>query len=100
MNMMNAAASVTVNAMIWNISGPPKQKLKNKFETTFELQISDYQRLAESLAYHEMLGDARGLFDEVPTYQAIDSQRLRTVAQRIFDRSNACVIHYLCAQDS
>lgn len=76
------------------------QKLKNRFETTFELQISDYQRLAEQLAYYEMLGDAHRLFDEVPSYQAIDSERLRTVARRILDPANACVLHYLCSADS
>jgi predicted Zn-dependent peptidase len=76
------------------------QKLKNRFETTFELQISDYQRLAEQLAYYEMLGDAHRLFDEVPSYQAIDSERLRTVARRILAPANACVLHYLCSADS
>lgn len=82
------------------ISDQELQKQKNKYETNTSLLRSDYQRLAEQLAYYEMLGDARRMLDDVAEYQAVTSEHLRNVARRIFSRSNACVLHYLCEGDS
>ena len=71
------------------------EKQKNKYETNAAVQMADYQRLAEQLAYFEMLGDARLLLDDVAAYQSVTAEQLRDVARRTFARSNACVLHYL-----
>ena len=75
-------------------------KQNNKYETKMALQQADYQQLAEMLAYHEMLGDARRLLNDVADYQSVTSEHLRSVAQRIFSPANACVLHYLSEGDS
>lgn len=82
------------------ISEQELQKQKNKYETNTSLYRSDYQRLAEQLAYYEMLGDARMILDDIPSYQAVTAEQLRNVARRIFSRENSCVLHYLCDEDS
>ncbi|MDO4994011.1 MAG: pitrilysin family protein [Bacteroidales bacterium] len=82
------------------ISDKELQKQKNKYETNTSLYRSDYQRLAEQLAFFEMLGDARWILDDIPLYQAVTAEHLRDVARRIFSRENACVLHYLCDEDS
>ena len=82
------------------ISDKELQKQKNKYETNTSLYRTDYQRLAEQLAYFEMLGDARMILDDIPAYQSITAERLRSVAQRIFSRENSCVLHYLSGEES
>lgn len=70
------------------------EKVKNKYETNVEKQLTDYQWVAEQLAYFEMLGDARRLMHDVADYQAVSAEQLRDTARRILTPSNVAVLHY------
>jgi len=71
------------------------EKVKNKFETNWELQLSEPQQMAEMLAYYELLGDASLLLDEVERYKKVTTEDVLRVARYVMRPSNRCDLFYL-----
>ena len=70
-------------------------KVKNKFEANHNLQYVNYLNRAQSLAHYEALGDACLIEKEVEKYNAVDSQRIKTIARKYLRRSKSAVLRYL-----
>lgn len=72
------------------------EKVKNKFETNFAMETTDYQHNAAEMAYFEMLGDADLINHEAENYRRVTATHLRQVCRRVLRRKNSCVLHYKC----
>lgn len=81
------------------VSSAELEKVKNKFEANWELQLSDTQQMAELLAYYELLGDARMILDEVERYRKVTTHDVLEVAHSVMRPSNRCDLFYLHRRD-
>ncbi|MCD8260194.1 MAG: insulinase family protein [Bacteroides sp.] len=71
------------------------EKVKNKFESTHIFGNINYLHIATALAYHELLGKAENIDQEVERYRSITPERLQEVACRTFVAENSSVLYYL-----
>ena len=71
------------------------QKVKNKIESV--LTFSDISTLdrAMNLAYHELLGDADNINEELKKYQRVSAKDIQRVATQVFQDHNSTSLHYL-----
>jgi len=71
------------------------QKVKNKVESV--LTFSDISTLdrAMNLAYHELLGDAGEINNELKKYQSVTTDDIQRIANQILQDSNSTSLHYL-----
>jgi predicted Zn-dependent peptidase len=71
------------------------QKVKNKVESM--LTFSDISTLdrAMNLAYHELLGDANEINNELKKYQSVTTDDIQRIANQILQDSNSTSLHYL-----
>lgn len=71
------------------------EKVKNKFEANWELQLSDTQQMAEMLAYYELLGDARLIQEEVSRYRRVTAEEVQRCANFMMSTTYRCDLLYL-----
>jgi zinc protease len=75
-------------------SGEELAKVKNKLEATRQYAHSNILQKAIDLAYHELLGDAAGINDEIGKYREISATGIREIAGSLFDPGNSSTLYY------
>lgn len=70
------------------------EKVKNKYESHQIFHNLNYLNVATSLAYHELIGKAEDIDEEVTKYRKITPKQLRRVAREAFGRENGSVLYY------
>lgn len=71
------------------------QKVKNKTESMIAFEDMSVMSRANSLAYYELLGDAKWMNTELEHYAAVTAQDIQEESRRIFQPGNCSTIHYL-----
>lgn len=69
-------------------------KVQHKFESQHIFNLMNYLNLAYELAYHELLGDAKRLPEEVERYCKVSEHDIKRVSAHLFQPEHANVIHY------
>lgn len=78
-------------------NGPEEEELemaRNKFETNLMREWAQRQKLASSLAFHEMLGDAARAEKEVESYRSETREHFMEVCHDVLKREKASVLYY------
>ena len=70
------------------------EKVRNKFEANQVFSNMNYQNMAYSLAFFEMIGGAELLFDEVRNYRSVDAAQLMRIARSYLTPEHCCLIRY------
>lgn len=70
------------------------EKVKNNFESTHVFEHMNYQSIAASLAFWELLGDVEGINTEVETYRKVTREQLQRIAKETFTPSKANLLYY------
>lgn len=70
------------------------EKVKNKYESNFIFSNMNYLNVATNIAWFELLGDVKGINQEVELYRAVTEMKLQKVAQNMFTPEKASVIYY------
>lgn len=70
------------------------QKVKNKIESALVFSETNYLNKAMNLAFHEFLGDANGINNEIDKYRAVTAQQILNVASEIITESNCSTLFY------
>ena len=70
------------------------EKVKNKVEANLLYSEINYLTKAMNLANYEILGNADMINSQAQAYREVTSEKLLSVAQKIFVKSNQSVIHY------
>lgn len=71
------------------------EKVKNKYESVYEFgQLSTLNK-AMDLAYHELLGDAERINQEIEKYQSVTKDEIQKTSTKIFDKKNSSTLYYL-----
>ena len=76
------------------VMGHELEKVKNKYESNFMFSNLNNLNLAYSLAYYELLGDARGINSEVEKYKSVTAADISRVLSGHFTDSNSSVVYY------
>jgi len=71
------------------------EKVKNKYESVFQFAHISALNKAMDLAYHELLGDAEKINQEVPNFSAVSKQDVQRVAATLFHPNNSSTLHYI-----
>jgi len=71
------------------------EKVKNKFESTFEFGQLSATNKAMDLAYNELLGDANKINLEVENYRSVTKMEIQEVATKLFNTHNSSTLYYL-----
>lgn len=74
------------------------EKVKNKYESQQIFSNMNYLNLASELAFHELLGDAERINQEVENYRKVDKAQIRRVANALFDEANCNILYYKAKQ--
>ncbi|MDZ4663358.1 MAG: pitrilysin family protein [Bacteroidota bacterium] len=78
-----------------SVSDDELQKCKNKVESSITFSETDVLTKATNLAISELLGDANEINNEIEKYNKVTKDKLRTVANGIFQNSNCSTLYYL-----
>ncbi len=70
------------------------EKVVNKFESNHLFSNINYLNKATNLAYHELIGQAEDINEEVKKYWDITPQDLRRAAQKVFREENSSTLYY------
>lgn len=70
------------------------EKVRNKFEAAQVFSNMNYQSMAYSLAFFEMMGGAERLFDEVRNYRSVDAEQLMRIARTYLTQEHCSVLRY------
>lgn len=70
------------------------EKVVNKFESNHLFSNINYLNKATNLAYHELIGRAEDINEEVKKYWDITPQKLRRAAQKVFREENSSTLYY------
>ena len=70
------------------------EKVVNKFESNHLFSNINYLNKATNLAYHELIGRAEDINEEVKKYWDITPQDLRRAAQKVFREENSSTLYY------
>lgn len=70
------------------------EKVKNKIESTLLFSEMNVLNKAMNLAMFELLGDASLVNKEVEKYLAVTPQKIRDIANGIFNENNSSVLYY------
>lgn len=76
------------------VTGAELQKVLHKYETYWDLQLTDTQQLAELLAYYELAGRAETLLSDLSAYKLTTPERIQDTARRIFRHGNSFELFY------
>ena len=74
------------------------EKVKNKFESIQLFTQSGALHKAMDLAYHELLGDADRINQEVKKYRKVTKEDILRVSNDIFTESNCSTLYYKAIQ--
>lgn len=77
-----------------DFSDKEMEKVKNKYEASFQLFHQNIANKALSLSYYQLLGNASSINDELKKYRAIDKDRIIDVAKRVFVKENESRLVY------
>lgn len=69
-------------------------KVKNKIESTLVFEETNILNKAMSLAFHELLGDARNINREVNKYKAVKQTDIMEIATNLFVPENCSTLYY------
>ncbi len=75
-------------------SGKELLKVKNKLEATRQFAHANILQKAMDLAYHELLGDAGVINDEIGKYREISTTDIRETSGSLFDPGNSSTLYY------
>jgi predicted Zn-dependent peptidase len=78
-----------------NIDDYEIEKVKNKFESVYEFGQLSALNKAMDLAYHELLGDAERINQEIEKYRRVTKDEIQKTASKIFNRKNSSTLYYL-----
>jgi predicted Zn-dependent peptidase len=70
------------------------EKVKNKVESALVFEETNILNKAMSLAYHELLGDAKNINLETEKYRSITAEDILRVAGNIFDQNKRSTLYY------
>lgn len=92
-------AEKAVNEIIEDIStnqvpALEMEKVNNKFESSTVFSNTSIQNKAMNLGFHELLGDANGINDEIRFYKEVDYDMVKKVAGKYLDPSNCSTMYY------
>lgn len=76
------------------IDGYELEKVKNKFESNFKFGEANPLDKAMNLAFYELLEKAEGINLEVERYREVTSEKVKTVATKIFAKENCSTLYY------
>jgi len=90
------AIEIELNKLITEeINEVELEKVKNKFESVYQFgQISTLNK-ATDLAYHELLGDANKINQEIEKYRNVTIEDVKTLAKQMFTKNNSSTLYYL-----
>lgn len=71
------------------------EKVKNKFESVYEFGQLSALNKAMDLAYHELLGDAERINQEIEKYRRVTKDEIQKTASKIFNKKNSSTLYYL-----
>lgn len=77
-----------------SVSERELQKVLHKYETYWNLQLTDTQQLAELLAYYELMGRAEDLLSDLSNYKLVTPAHIQKTARRIFRHDNSFELFY------
>ena len=70
------------------------EKVVNKFESNHLFSNINYLNKATNLAYHELIGQAEDINEEVKKYWDITPQDLCRAARKVFREENSSTLYY------
>ncbi len=70
------------------------EKVKNKLESTRQYMHTDIINKAMDLAYHELLGNAGRLNDEIGKYREVSARSIQKTARSLFQLNNSSTLFY------
>ena len=71
------------------------KKVQNRFETTLLQGHTNILNKAMGLSYHEMLGDANLLNEEISNYCSVTPEDIMRIAKTVFTEENSSTLYYL-----
>ena len=94
-----ASAEEAVNEVIEDmikspVPKPEMEKVKNKFESSTVFSNTSIQNKAMNLGFHELLGDANGINEEIKRYSEVDPDMVMKMAKKYLDPSNCSTMYY------
>ncbi len=93
-----------LNEMMDLLNNPPTleemNKVKNKVEATKQYAHSDTLHKAMDLAYHELMGDAGAINNEIDKYRRVGIEDIIETAKSLFDTSNTSTLFYHSTKNS
>jgi predicted Zn-dependent peptidase len=81
------------------IGAAEMEKVKNKYESTFEFSKTSVLNKAMNLAYYEWLGDASMMNNELAKYKMVSIEDVKRVAASLFCRENLSELKYEPSQN-
>lgn len=69
-------------------------KVKNRIESTLVFEETNILNKAINLAFHELLGDAANINEEVKRYRSISGEQIIRVAGKLFESTNCSTLYY------
>ncbi len=69
-------------------------KVINKFETEHLISNLNYADKAANLAYHELIGRAEDINEEINKYRILTTENLRQAASDTLQENNCSILHY------
>ena len=69
-------------------------KVVNRFESEHLITNLNYAETATNLAYHELIGRAEDINQEVDKYRALTPDTIRQVARNTLQEKNCSILHY------
>ena len=73
-------------------------KVVNRFESEHLISNLNYADKAANLAYHELIGRAEDINDEVNKYRQLTPSQVQRVACEILQENNCSILHYHSSQ--
>lgn len=91
----NAAIQLEIEQLISEgVSAYELQKVKNKIESTLVFSETNYLNKAMNLAYHQFIGDANGINDEISNYRKVSSEQIINIAKEMLIENNCSTLFY------
>jgi predicted Zn-dependent peptidase len=77
------------------VSETELQKVKNKTESMIAFEDMSVMNRANSLAYYELLGDAKLMNEELEKYHSVTTEEILEESRNIFREENSSTLYYL-----
>jgi predicted Zn-dependent peptidase len=94
-----SSAEDAVNEVIDDILKIPvpeseMEKVKNKFESSTVFSNTSIQNKAMNLGFHELLGDANGINEEIKLYSEVNPEMVMKLARKYLNPNNCSTMYY------